>query len=68
MKTNTRLEVVTPDLDNSKIAIGGNGVNKRLASELTGWEIEVMDDDRRLRSVKMKSLACTGTLRPPRYR
>ena len=40
-----KVEVVTPDLDNSKIAIGSNGVNKRLASELTGWEIEVMDDD-----------------------
>ena len=38
-----KVEVVTPDLDNSKIAIGSNGVNKRLASELTGWEIEVMD-------------------------
>ena len=35
-----KVEVVTPDLDNSKIAIGSNGVNKRLASELTGWDID----------------------------
>lgn len=40
-----KVEVVTPDRDNSNVAVGTNGINKRLASALTGWEIEVMDDD-----------------------
>ena len=40
-----RMEVVTPDEENTRIAIGVDRVNQRLASELTGYQIDVMDNE-----------------------
>lgn len=40
-----RMEVIVPDEENRKKAIGVNGINVNLAKELTGWEIDIMDDD-----------------------
>lgn len=39
-----RMEVVT-DPENRGQAIGKSGQNVRLASELTGWKIDIMDDE-----------------------
>jgi Transcription elongation factor len=38
-----RMEVVVPD-DNLSIAIGRGGQNVRLASHLTGWEIDILTE------------------------
>lgn len=38
-----RMEVVVPD-DNLSIAIGRGGQNVRLASQLTGWEIDILTE------------------------
>ncbi len=38
------MEVIT-DSENLGKAIGANGQNVRLASELTGWDIKIMDDE-----------------------
>ena len=39
-----RIEVVVPD-DQLSLAIGRRGQNVRLASQLTGWDIDIMTDD-----------------------
>jgi transcription termination/antitermination protein NusA len=41
---NNRIEVVVPD-DQLSLAIGRRGQNVRLASQLTGWRIDIMTDD-----------------------
>ena len=40
-----RMEVVTPDEENTRIAKGTDYINVKLASALTGYEIDVMDHD-----------------------
>ena len=39
-----RIEVVVPD-DQLSLAIGRRGQNVRLASQLTGWDIDIMTED-----------------------
>src|SRR5690606_25880347 len=39
-----RIEVVVPD-DQLSLAIGRRGQNVRLASQLTGWEIDILTED-----------------------
>lgn len=41
---NSRIEVVVPD-DQQSLAIGRRGQNVRLASQLVGWNIDVLTDD-----------------------
>lgn len=41
---NNRIEVVVPD-DQLSLAIGRRGQNVRLASQLTGWRIDILTDD-----------------------
>jgi N utilization substance protein A len=43
MKTRQRIEVVVPD-DQLSLAIGRRGQNVRLASQLTGWDIDIMTE------------------------
>ncbi len=43
MKTSTRIEVVVPD-DQLSLAIGRRGQNVRLASQLTGWDIDILTE------------------------
>lgn len=43
-ETRGRLEVVVPD-DQLSLAIGRRGQNVKLASQLVGWEIDVMTED-----------------------
>src|SRR5919112_5638689 len=40
----SRIEVVVPD-DQLSLAIGRRGQNVRLASQLTGWDIDIMTED-----------------------
>jgi len=40
----TRIEVVVPD-DQLSLAIGRRGQNVRLASQLTGWDIDIMTEE-----------------------
>ena len=39
-----RIEVVVPD-DQLSLAIGRRGQNVRLASQLTGWDIDILTED-----------------------
>src|SRR3546814_6939653 len=43
-----RIEVVVPD-DQLSLAIGRRGQNVRLASMLTGWDIDILTDRKRTR-------------------
>ena len=43
MKNSTRIEVVVPD-DQLSLAIGRRGQNVRLASQLTGWDIDILTE------------------------
>ena len=53
-----RIEVVVPD-DQLSLAIGRRGQNVRLASQLTGWEIDILTEDeesrRRQEEIKIRS-------------
>src|SRR5208282_382939 len=53
-----RIEVVVPD-DQLSLAIGRRGQNVRLASQLTGWDIDIMteaeESDRRTEELKTRS-------------
>jgi N utilization substance protein A len=53
-----RIEVVVPD-DQLSLAIGRRGQNVRLASQLTGWDIDILteqeESDRRNEEVKLRS-------------
>ncbi len=53
-----RIEVVVPD-DQLSLAIGRRGQNVRLASQLTGWDIDILteqeESDRRNEEVKSRS-------------
>jgi N utilization substance protein A len=53
-----RIEVVVPD-DQLSLAIGRRGQNVRLASQLTGWDIDILteqeESDRRHEEVKARS-------------
>jgi N utilization substance protein A len=51
-----RIEVVVPD-DQLSLAIGRRGQNVRLASQLTGWEIDILteDEESRRRQEEMKN-------------
>lgn len=40
-----RMEVVTPNEENTKKAIGTDGINVKLAIALTGYQIDVMDSE-----------------------
>jgi transcription termination/antitermination protein NusA len=55
---NHRIEVVVPD-DQLSLAIGRRGQNVRLASQLSGWEIDIMteaeESDRRSEEFKTRS-------------
>jgi N utilization substance protein A len=44
-----RVEVVVPD-DQLSLAIGRRGQNVRLASQLTGWQIDILDRAGRIRA------------------
>ena len=44
-ETSTRIEVVVPD-DQLSLAIGRRGQNVRLASQLTGWDIDILTKPR----------------------
>jgi transcription termination factor NusA len=44
MRTRERIEVVVPE-DQLSLAIGRRGQNVRLASQLTGWDIDIMTED-----------------------
>ena len=61
-----RLEVVVPE-DQLSLAIGRRGQNVRLASELSGWEIDILTEDQEserrqkelwLRSRSLRNLRC----------
>ena len=53
-----RMEVVVPD-DQLSLAIGRRGQNVRLASQLVGWDIDIMtesdESERRIQQMKMRS-------------
>ena len=53
-----RIEVVVPD-DQLSLAIGRRGQNVRLASQLTGWDIDILTDaeesERRVEEFKVRS-------------
>jgi len=53
-----RMEVVVPD-DQLSLAIGRRGQNVRLASQLVGWDIDIMtesdESERRINEMKMRS-------------
>jgi transcription termination/antitermination protein NusA len=53
-----RIEVVVPD-DQLSLAIGRRGQNVRLASQLTGWDIDIMteaeESEKRSEEVKLRS-------------
>ena len=55
---NKRIEVVVPD-DQLSLAIGRRGQNVRLASQLTGWDIDILteaeESDRRSEEFKTRS-------------
>ena len=55
---NRRIEVVVPD-DQLSLAIGRRGQNVRLASQLTGWDIDILteaeDSDRRTEEFRTRS-------------
>ena len=46
-----RLEVVVPD-EQLSLAIGRRGQNVRLASELSGWEIDILTEDQESEKTK----------------
>ena len=60
-----RIEVVVPD-DNLSLAIGRRGQNVRLASQLTGWAIDIMNEEqeseRRQAEYKERSELFMGAL------
>lgn len=45
MKMRAEWKIVTPDEENTRIAKGTDYINVKLASALTGYEIDVMDHD-----------------------
>jgi N utilization substance protein A len=53
-----RIEVVVPD-DQLSLAIGRRGQNVRLASQLTGWDIDILteaeESERRTEEIKLRS-------------
>ena len=53
-----RIEVVVPD-DQLSLAIGRRGQNVRLASQLTGWDIDILteqeESERRQKEIKLRS-------------
>ena len=53
-----RMEVVVPD-DQKSLAIGGRGQNVRLASQLTGWYVDILteaeESERRQSEVKVRT-------------
>jgi N utilization substance protein A len=55
---NNRIEVVVPD-DQLSLAIGRRGQNVRLATQLTGWDIDIMteaeESDRRSDEIRTRS-------------
>jgi N utilization substance protein A len=55
---NNRIEVVVPD-DQLSLAIGRRGQNVRLASQLTGWDIDIMteaeESDKRTEETRTRS-------------
>ncbi len=61
----SRIEVVVPD-DQLSLAIGRRGQNVRLASQLTGWDIDILTEDeesqRRNEEFKIRSQAFIDTL------
>jgi transcription termination/antitermination protein NusA len=60
-----RIEVVVPD-DQLSLAIGRRGQNVRLASQLTGWAIDIMteaqESERRQEEIRMRTQAFIGAL------
>ena len=69
-----RIEVVVPD-DQLSLAIGRRGQNVRLASQLTGWDIDILteaeESERRTeesaRSLSFSLMASTSTTSSPTY-
>ncbi len=60
-----RMEVVVPD-DQKSLAIGGRGQNVRLASQLTGWYVDILteaeESERRQSEVKVRTQAFIDAL------
>ncbi|MCH7931946.1 MAG: transcription termination/antitermination protein NusA [Proteobacteria bacterium] len=60
-----RIEVVVPD-DQLSLAIGRRGQNVRLASQLTGWDIDILtedeESDRRIEEFRSRSQAFIDAL------
>lgn len=60
-----RMEVVVPD-DQKSLAIGGRGQNVRLASQLTGWYVDILteaeESERRQNEVKVRTQAFIDAL------
>ncbi len=60
-----RMEVVVPD-DQKSLAIGGRGQNVRLASQLTGWYVDILteaeESERRQSEVKVRAQAFIDAL------
>ena len=60
-----RIEIVVPD-DQLSLAIGRRGQNVRLASQLAGWEIDIMTEDeesrRRQEEIRNRSQMFIGAL------
>ncbi len=59
-----RIEVVVPD-DQLSLAIGRRGQNVRLASQLTGWNIDILteaeESERRQRGIPRPARRCSST-------
>src|SRR6185312_710309 len=59
------IEVIVPD-DQQSLAIGRRGQNVRLASQLTGWHIEILteaaESERRQEEFKTRSALCMEAL------
>ena len=54
-----RIEVVVPD-DQLSLAIGRRGQNVRLASQLTGWDIDILTPTEYNKEVDRVSASITG--------
>jgi Transcription elongation factor len=58
-----RIEVVVPDTNNQlSLAIGRRGQNVRLASQLTGWDIDILteqEESERVRPISRIPRACS---------
>ena len=59
-----RIEVVVPD-DQLSLAIGRRGQNVRLASQLTGWDIDILteaeESERRTEEFREPHASCSST-------